>query len=103
MANARIGVAFVFGAIVASWWIAFYAGWACSSGEEIPGSLEDDLCESVARGTWRWLAIVWPAIVFGLSQLVPRLRAYAVPIALVSADPGTRRSLRTRLRGALSY
>ncbi len=51
-------------------------GWACSSGEEAPGSFEADLCDGYAGSlgfTW-WLAVLWPAIAFGASQIVPIFR-----------------------------
>ena len=50
--------------------------WACTSGEEARGSLEADLCDGYAGSlgfTW-WLAVLWPAIAFGVSQLIPALR-----------------------------
>jgi hypothetical protein len=81
MADVGIRTAIIIIATAISFWSAVFAGWACSSGEEFPGSFEDDVCGSVGRGytaSW-WLAVLWPAIVFGVSLAVPPLRAHAVP------------------------
>jgi hypothetical protein len=78
----------VLAASAISAFIGMYAGWACSSGEESPGSLDADLCEGYAGGgsAW-WLAVLWPAVAFGASQIIPTFRrhplAVAFPIAVL--------------------
>jgi hypothetical protein len=82
----------VIGGVVISAFIAQYSAWACTSGEEAFRSLESDLCDGYAGtfgGLGWWLAVLWPAVVFGLSQLVPALRLgirpflVAVPVAVL--------------------
>lgn len=63
--------------------VARLAGWACTSGEEARGSLEADLCEGYVGSpgfSW-WLAVLWPAIAFAVSQLMPPFRRRPVLVA----------------------
>lgn len=68
--------------------IGIYAGWACTSGEEVPRSLEADLCEGYAGGgsTW-WLLVLFPVGAYAASQLIPTFRRrpliVAVPVSLL--------------------
>jgi hypothetical protein len=65
----------VFGRLVA---------WACASGEEAPGSFEAELCDALdglGSPAW-WAAVLWPAALFGASQLSRALRANAFLVAV---------------------
>jgi hypothetical protein len=77
-----LALVLVIAASVISAIIAIYAGWACTSGEESPGSLDDDLCEGYAGGgsAW-WLAVLAPVLAFGVSQIIPTFRRHSLAIA----------------------
>ena len=83
-----VPAAIVILAVATTAMIARLAAWACSSGDEFPGSLEDDLCDGVAKGpssaVW-WLAVMFPALVFGATQAVGRLRRHSLGIAIAVA------------------
>jgi len=71
-------------------WVAGFARWACSSGYEIPWSFEADVCDAYAGSfgfTW-WLAVIWPGIAFGASQLVPVFRRRPLLVAVPAAGLG---------------
>lgn len=84
-----VATAVVIGAVLISGMIGRLAAFACSSDDEFPGSLEDDLCEYLTGSSSAiWLiAVLWPAIVFGVSQTVPRLGPYALVIAITVSVP----------------
>jgi hypothetical protein len=86
-----LALVLVVAASVVSAFISMYAGWACSSGDEAPGSLEADLCDGLydgvdASSAW-WVAVLWPVVAFGASQFIPMFRrrplVVAVPVAIL--------------------
>jgi hypothetical protein len=90
MHSAAIGVVVVV-AVALSTIVGGLGRWACSSGDEAPGSLEADLCDGYVGSfgfSW-WLAALWPVFAFGASQVVPALRlrplAVAMSIAVLAA------------------
>ena len=79
-----VATAIVVAAVLISWQIARLSGWACSSDDEVPWSFEADVCDALPTSSpvmWA-LVILAPAIVFGCTQLVARLRAHALFISI---------------------
>jgi hypothetical protein len=55
---------------------------ACSENLH-PGTTRKDVCDAVGDSYWSWLAAaLWPAALYGASQLVPVLRRHYVVAAL---------------------
>jgi hypothetical protein len=84
-------VVLVLAAVFISTVIGQYTAWACVSGEEARGSLEADLCDGYAgsfRGLEWWVAVLWPAVAFGASQLIPALRRRSIVVAACLAALG---------------
>ena len=80
-----VALGLLIAASVVPMFIAGFAAFACSSGEEIPWSLEADLCDGYAgsyyRGFTWWLAVLWPFAAFVTSQFVPALRRHRLVVA----------------------
>jgi hypothetical protein len=59
---------------------------ALGCGENVePGTVRGDACDDVG-GLWSftwWLAVLWPAALFALSQLIPQLRKHPISVAAV--------------------
>jgi hypothetical protein len=76
----------VIGVVLLATTPARFVGWACTSGEEETG-LDETLCDAVG-GTGRtgqfgwWLGVLWPAVVFGLTQLSAGLRRHPLACAI---------------------
>ena len=84
-------VLLVVAAVVISAVVGQYTAWGCTSGEEVSGSLEADLCDGYAgsfRGFEWWVAVLWPGVAFGVSQLIPALRRRSSLVAAYLAVLG---------------
>jgi hypothetical protein len=75
----------VIGVVLLSTIPARFVGWACTSGEET--GLEESLCDAfdgtggAGWFTW-WLGVLWPAIVFGVTQVSADLRRHPLGCAI---------------------
>lgn len=51
-----------------------------------PGSSRKETCDAVAGGalTW-WIAVLWPAALFGASRLVPWLNRHGIAVGALIA------------------
>ena len=51
-----------------------------------PGSSRKETCDTVAGGVLNWwIAVLWPAALFGVSRLIPSLNRHGIVVSLVVA------------------